>query len=304
MTNTSKPQWAEQLKEPPFEQIHVNEALKSKIRLKTKIKNKGKLNMAAMLVAAAALSSVFLYLFLMDGQTSISGPIAERNAYYDNGELLFQVFPGPELRAGSPEGYMFHFAEPFSAYKGKELFIGATHIETGQQVVAVPPEPITEPSSGYASLERFTASFALPLGGWWKLAVELDGKPYGDVIVWVGDPAWELSSLFKSESYMLRGTEGKVGFIDPGFIAGKSNKYMWHFWNGERELDGKLTVMAVKQGDEQMIEVFAGTNLGGALNGADRSLPSSMVLPEAGVWRLLPLIEGRLVDSIVVEVKE
>jgi hypothetical protein len=303
MANMEKPQWAELLKDPPFDQLHFTEALKSQIRQKTKRKSKSRLGISVILLAAAALSSIFLYLNIIDEKTMNPGPTHERTAYYNNGELLFQVFPEPDLQAGIPSGYIFQFSEPFAKYQGKELLIHATHIHTGQQVIAVPSVQITEPSSGYTDLERFTASFALPLGGLWKLEVELGGESYGDVILSVGDPAWELSSLFKSENYWLRGKERNVGFIDPGFIAGKSNKYLWHLWDAEQELDGKFNVMAVKQGDDHMIEVFSGPSLGGTLNGADRSIPSSMSLPETGVWRLLPFVGGKLIDSIVIEVK-
>ncbi|OMF38462.1 hypothetical protein BK133_02790 [Paenibacillus sp. FSL H8-0548] len=303
MTNKVKPQWAELLKDSPFDQPHFSETIKSKIRQKTKIKNKGKLRIAIILLAAAALSSIFLYLFIVDNE-KMTEPIDERNAYYDRGELLLQVFPEPDLQAGSPTGYVFNFSEPFTIYQGKELFIRAIHINTGQQVVAVPTVKITEPSSGYKSLERFTANFALPLGGLWRFEVELDGHYYGDVILSVKDPLWELSSEFKSASYMLRGKDQNVGFIDPGFIAGKINKYMWHLWDNNRDLNGEFTVKAVKKGDDHMIEVFSGSNLGGSLNDADRSIPSSMSLPIAGVWRLLPMVGGRLVDSIVIEVNE
>ncbi|WP_141501553.1 DUF4871 domain-containing protein [Paenibacillus luteus] len=304
MTNMEKPQWAELLKDPPFDQLHFTEALRSQIRQKTKIKSKRRLGISVILLTAAALSSIFLYLFNIDEKTMIPGPIHERTAYYHNGELLFQVFPEPGLQAGSPSGYIFQFSEAFAKYQGKELLIHATHILTGQQVIAVPTVQITEPSSRYTGLERFAASFALPLGGLWKLEVELGGESYGDVILSVGDPSWELSSLFKSESYWLRGKERNVGFIDPGFIAGKTNKYMWHLWEAEQDLNGNFTVMAVKQGDDHMIDVFSGPSLGGPLNGSDRSLPSSLSLPEAGVWRILPFVGGRLVDSIVIEVKE
>ncbi|CAN7615333.1 hypothetical protein LJR153_004610 [Paenibacillus sp. LjRoot153] len=43
--------------------------------------------------------------------------------------------------------------------------------------------------------------------------------------------------------------------------------------------------------------------LGAANNGADRHLPTMMILPEKGRWRLLPYVHGRLLHSIVVDVK-
>lgn len=38
-----------------------------------------------------------------------------RNEYVENNEVLFSVFPDPQLSAGKPYGYMFSFTEPFEA---------------------------------------------------------------------------------------------------------------------------------------------------------------------------------------------
>ncbi|WP_096187213.1 hypothetical protein [Evansella halocellulosilytica] len=112
-----------------------------------------------------------------------------RPNYVENDELLFRVSPDPGLRAGESFGYLFHFSEPFETYEGKELAIYAYHEETEERVIAVSPRKVTEPSSGYSSLERFTANFELPIGGLWRYEVELDGELYGDVILSVKDSA-------------------------------------------------------------------------------------------------------------------
>ncbi|QED46587.1 hypothetical protein [Cytobacillus dafuensis] len=106
-----------------------------------------------------------------------------RNEYAENDKVLFSIFPDPNLVAGKSYGYMFSFAEPFETYKGKKLAMYAYHKETGERITAVPPEKITEPSSGYPSLNRFTTFFELPIGGLWRIEVEFDGKFYGDVIL-------------------------------------------------------------------------------------------------------------------------
>ncbi|MBD2869237.1 DUF4871 domain-containing protein [Paenibacillus arenilitoris] len=304
MADMDKPDWAEALKERPFGEQHFTEALKTGIRKRIKRESRRKIRTLPWLLAAAAAGALIFLLFRMDGMLPLGGQAAERSVYNVNGETRFQVFPEPELRAGVQAGYIFRFAAPFSEFRGKKLSIAATHLRTGQQADAVRPVEIMEPSSGYEGLERFTARFALPLGGLWRYEVALDGERYGDVVLSLSEPSWDISPTFKSGSYSMRGIEGKVGFIDPGFVAGKANKYLWHFWGEDGELDGELTVMAVKKGDDRMIEVFSGSGLGGGVNGADRTLPSMMALPEAGVWRLLPFIDGLLFDSIVVEVKE
>ncbi|RXZ77795.1 hypothetical protein EBB07_27375 [Paenibacillaceae bacterium] len=50
----------------------------------------------------------------------------------------------------------------------------------------------------------------------------------------------QTSSTFESGAYTLHGIEGKMGLLAPGgFIAGKANKYMWHFWGTKKELARK-----------------------------------------------------------------
>ena len=42
---------------------------------------------------------------------------------------------------------------------------------------------IKEPSKGYSTLERFTATFAVPKSGLWRYEVVLDGEFYADVVL-------------------------------------------------------------------------------------------------------------------------
>jgi hypothetical protein len=97
--------------------------------------------------------------------------------------------------------------------------------------------------------------------------------------------------------------KGRLGFIDAGFAAGKRNKYMWHFWGREEQLDGALKIEAVRQGSNRIEDVFAAERLGSPLNGADAAIPSMMSLPESGMWRLMAFVDGALWGSVVVSVK-
>lgn len=108
-----------------------------------------------------------------------------RNEYFIDDELLFRVFPDPTLTAGEPYGYLIHFTEPFETFEGKKLAIYAVHKETGKRETAMSPMTITEPSPGYSSLERFTATFKLPYKGLWRYEIVLDEQFYGDVILMV-----------------------------------------------------------------------------------------------------------------------
>ena len=108
-----------------------------------------------------------------------------RNEYHLNDKLLFRVFADSELSAGESHEYLIHFTEPFATFEGKKLGIFAYHKDTGERVTAIPPATISEPSPGYSSLERFTATFELPYNGLWRYEIVLDEQVYGDVILMV-----------------------------------------------------------------------------------------------------------------------
>ena len=110
-----------------------------------------------------------------------------RNEYKMNGKVLLTVYPEPTLVAGKPSGYIFHFTEPFETFKGKELAIYATHKETGEKISAAEPLLVTEPSSGYSSLQRFTANFEITESGLWRYEGFLDKDFYADVVFLVID---------------------------------------------------------------------------------------------------------------------
>ncbi|WP_221563386.1 DUF4871 domain-containing protein [Alkalihalobacillus sp. TS-13] len=123
---------------------------------------------------------------------------------------------------------------------------------------------------------------------------------------------WEVSPEFQAGTYMMRGIENKVGFIDAGFVANQGNKYMWHFWGDH--LEGKLSVVAVNENDphtlvpalsngEDTYFMWSATELAGPNNRADAHLPSNMELTGSGKWALLVFLGGNYIDHIVVEVE-
>jgi hypothetical protein len=106
-----------------------------------------------------------------------------RDIYVKDGKVLLLVSQDPSLSAGKPYGYLFNFTAPFETFKGKELAIYAYHKETGEKITGLSPETIKEPSTGYSTLERFTATFAVPKSGLWRYEVVLDGEFYADVVL-------------------------------------------------------------------------------------------------------------------------
>jgi hypothetical protein len=311
-----KPGWASSMADPPFADRHFTADLKHKVLQRAGESKRIPFSVVSAVCVPLVITSLvigwlpFKDMVLPSGvepPVEISGKPTARHTYYDNGRRLFTVYPDPYATAGKTAGYMFHFDEALETYLGKMVTLQAVHSQSGAKEI-LSSEVITKPSPGYLGLERFTTQFALPLEGMWELSVLLDDKPYGNVQLFINEPSWDLTPEFTSGAYTMRGVEKKVGFIDAGFIAGRNQKYMWHFWGNDDLLNGPFEVKAVKQGTDKMIDVYSSNRissanaLAGELNGADRHVVTSMKLPEAGRWRLLPYVKGRLLDTIVVEV--
>ncbi|MDI4647910.1 DUF4871 domain-containing protein [Cohnella hashimotonis] len=117
----------------------------------------------------------------------------------------------------------------------------------------------------------------------------------------------EVSPKFVSTGIELQGIEGKIGILGPGFVANQANKYMWHLWGSKADLNGNFKVDAINLKTGNKVNPFTlniPMLLGGPNNGADAHLPSTMKLPEPGVWQLNAYIDEKLFGSINVEVKK
>jgi len=291
--------WEDRLAESPFDSSRFTEELKENVRSRV---NGGavrrSLRLPALLLGAAAFIGLVIF-YAMDGSSLLSRgeQIEARQAYYRDGQLLVEAFPDPELKAGISYGYLFHFAAPFEELRGKMLSLEAVHLRTGERTKAVEPFVVEAPSSRYEGLERWTASFALPLPGMWRYEFTLDGEHYADVVLEVAEPDWSLTPTFSKETYELRGIPGTIAFVDPGFIANQHNKYMWFFLDRNLVQKGDFEVKAVREGSDKLLSILKY----GPAGSYDR-LPSSMMLPEPGKWRLLPYMNGKLIGSIVVDV--
>lgn len=122
---------------------------------------------------------------------------------------------------------------------------------------------------------------------------------------------WNESPLFKSGNYTMIGEEGRLGFIYDDsevvrFYPNKTQKYMWHFWGNEDELIGDIEILGTHENsDEELVIVpkrensFLSPN-----NGADQHLPTNMMLPKSGMWKLDAYIGDSLFGSVYVKVHE
>ncbi|MEQ2527553.1 hypothetical protein WMO40_12630 [Bacillaceae bacterium CLA-AA-H227] len=109
------------------------------------------------------------------------------------------------------------------------------------------------------------------------------------------------------ESVFRIGDNGKLGIGEYGpFITGKSQKYMWHFWGNEKTLLKPFKVVGISKDSDTKITLFElpkSTSLA-PVNGASHSLPSTLKLPEPGLWKLEAYFGEELFGSITVLVQD
>jgi hypothetical protein len=102
------------------------------------------------------------------------------------------------------------------------------------------------------------------------------------------------------------GNKNKLGIIGPELKPNKVEKWLWHFWGIDK---GEMTIVGYNQNTSNIHPVLSDgvwsrNGVGGKVNGADGSMPSNVVLPEAGKWALLVYIDGELFDTLVMEIRD
>ncbi|MFD2923145.1 hypothetical protein [Halobacillus naozhouensis] len=104
------------------------------------------------------------------------------------------------------------------------------------------------------------------------------------------------------------GNNGKLGFAEYGpFIEGEKQKYMWHFWGEQKVLTQSFKVIAVSKETGENLTVFETPNNNPDLTphmGADHHIPSLMMLPSPGLWKLKAYFGENLFGSVVINVEE
>ena len=132
------------------------------------------------------------------------------------------------------------------------------------------------------------------------------------------EESWEESPTFIREiivtddgqtgDFFFRiGDNGKLGFGEYGpFIEGESQKYMWHFWGKQEILTQPFKVIGISKVTNDNITVFEfpTNNSLAPNNGADHHIPSMMMLPNAGIWKLEAYFGEELFGSVIVNVEE
>jgi hypothetical protein len=112
----------------------------------------------------------------------------------------------------------------------------------------------------------------------------------------------------KTGDFVFRiGDNGKFGIAEYGpFIAGKTEKYMWHFWGDQETLKKPVKIIGISKETGEKITIL---HREGAFTlsphlGADHHMPLLIMLPNSGLWKLEVYFGEELFGNIVVNVKE
>lgn len=127
--------------------------------------------------------------------------------------------------------------------------------------------------------------------------------------------SYDLTPTFITEGSEMRGIKGKIGFLNLKLQADVSEKVLWHFWGqpddisgtfrleGTHLLSGKKTPLLVDNNTKEMVwespYAYTQPNLG-----AIKSMPSSLLFEEPGIWKLNVYIDGKNFAKLIVEVEE
>ena len=117
---------------------------------------------------------------------------------------------------------------------------------------------------------------------------------------------WERKAVEFGDRGII-GNKNKSGVIGAGMPSLNGQKWMWHLWGIENARNTKLTVVGFHKESETVHQILIDgwtTGLGGANNGADAHIPSSVKMPESGEWAILLYTDEKLFDILVYEIKE
>ncbi|WLD94638.1 DUF4871 domain-containing protein [Alkalihalobacillus sp. AL-G] len=133
----------------------------------------------------------------------------------------------------------------------------------------------------------------------------------------VKDENWEPSSTFKTtENREMIGMENRIGVICTTELKSNSPaKCMWHFWDDTLQTSKEYTVRVegIMEENNKKFPVLTPLDgeptytqklgLMGSNNGAPFHLPSRLLFPHSGVWKVSIYFNDDYFDSIILDVK-
>ncbi|CEG22736.1 hypothetical protein BN1080_01671 [Planococcus massiliensis] len=138
--------------------------------------------------------------------------------------------------------------------------------------------------------------------------IEWEGQKEFMLLKKTTESKWHESPLFDANGYTMIGEEGRAGFIHgeaAHFMANSPQKYMWHFWGSDVELTGTFKVLGKHENSsEEIIVVPEEKSIPSPNNGADHHIPTTMEIPEGGMWQLKAVFNEKVIGTVYVEVHD
>jgi cell division protein FtsL len=106
------------------------------------------------------------------------------------------------------------------------------------------------------------------------------------------------------------GNKKKLGIIGPYLKPNQVEKWMWHFWDIK---EGEMTVVGFNRVTSKIIPIlyngetkikYWSKDIAGPNNGADSHSPSNVLVSEAGEWAFMVYVNGKLFDTLVMEIRD
>lgn len=104
----------------------------------------------------------------------------------------------------------------------------------------------------------------------------------------------------------LVGNENRSGVIGADMPSLNGQKWMWHLWDAEP--GAKLTVAGFEKASKTVHPLLIAEDawtltLGGANNGADAHVPSTVRIPHAGTWAIQLYVDDKPFDMLIYEIE-
>ncbi|MGE7109849.1 hypothetical protein [Lysinibacillus sp. NPDC047702] len=118
---------------------------------------------------------------------------------------------------------------------------------------------------------------------------------------------WDKKAEVFGDRGSIVGNINKSGVIGADAPSLSTQKWMWHLWGVEPTLDTELTIVGYHKDSKTVHPILINgwtTGLGGPNNGADAHTPSSVKIPEPGVWAILLYINGSYFDTLIYDITQ
>lgn len=124
-----------------------------------------------------------------------------------------------------------------------------------------------------------------------------------------------LTPIFSVEGHEMRGIKDKIGFLNLNFTTKEPQKVLWHFWGDSNDLTGVFRLEGIHLNSGKKVPLLVDSNTQKKTYestqpytqenlSAVKTMPSTLVFEEPGIWQLNVFINEKEYAELVIEVSE